>query len=90
MEGRTPGYLVREKLQRDKLVESAEKRAWGFEERLEEAKGSNLARKCLRKIKERWSKSRWAKGWEEERKEFFGISGMEIEKVERKRQSSNN
>jgi len=35
----TPGYLVREELQREKLRGRAGRRAWGFEKRLEEGKG---------------------------------------------------
>lgn len=42
---RTPGYMIREKLQRDKLRVRAGRRAWGFEERLAEGRGSELARK---------------------------------------------
>lgn len=56
VEKRTPGYLVREKLQREKLVGKAGKRAYGFDERLKEGKGSILARKCLREMRERWSR----------------------------------
>jgi len=39
-EARTPGYLIREKLQRKKLKSRAERRAWSFEKRLDERKGS--------------------------------------------------
>lgn len=46
MDRRTREYLVREKLQRDKLRERAGRRAWGYERRLEEGKGSELARSC--------------------------------------------
>lgn len=46
MDRRTREYLVREKLQRDKLRERAGRRAWGYERRLEEEKGSELARSC--------------------------------------------
>lgn len=43
---RTPDYLMREELQREKLWERAGRRAWGFEKRLEEGKGNELARLC--------------------------------------------
>lgn len=36
MNRRTPEYMIREKLQREKLWERAGKRAWEFEKRLEE------------------------------------------------------
>jgi len=43
---RTPGYMIREELQRDKLRVITERRAWGFEEKLAEERGSELARRC--------------------------------------------
>lgn len=46
VEGRTPWYLVREELQREKLSVRAGRRAWSFEGRLREGKGSELARAC--------------------------------------------
>lgn len=59
VEGRTPGYLVREELQREKLRGRAGKRAWKFEERLEEGKGSECRKKMSggyeRKVKKRES-----------------------------------
>jgi len=42
MERRTPGYMVREELKRDKLRGRAGRRAWGFEKRLEEGRGGSL------------------------------------------------
>lgn len=89
VEGRTPGYLVREEMQRDKLEGRAGKRAWSFEERLEEGKGSILARKCLSEMRERWSRGKVRAGWEEERREFFESRGLELEEVERRRVEGN-
>jgi len=43
---RTPGYMIREELQRDKLRVRAGRRAWGFAKRLVEGKGSELTRRC--------------------------------------------
>lgn len=40
----TPGYLVREELQREKLKDRANMRAWGYERKLEKGKGEVLAR----------------------------------------------
>lgn len=36
MNGVTPGYLIREKIQREKIRSRARRRAWRFEKRLEE------------------------------------------------------
>lgn len=41
VDSRTLGYLIREELQREKMREMAERRAWEFERRLEEGKGEN-------------------------------------------------
>jgi len=43
---RTPGYMIREELQRDKLRVRAGRRAWESEERLAEGRGNELARRC--------------------------------------------
>lgn len=48
---RTPEYMVREKLQGEKLRDNAGKRAWEFKKRLEEGNGSELARKCWRELR---------------------------------------
>lgn len=45
MDNKTPEYMVREELQRDKIKGRAGTRTWGFERRMEEGKGSELARK---------------------------------------------
>jgi len=52
VEGKTPGYLVREEIQREKLCVRAGKRAWEYERRLREGKGSEIARKCWEEMKE--------------------------------------
>lgn len=43
MEWGTPGYMVREELQREKFRVRAGKRTWGFKKRLEEGRGSSIA-----------------------------------------------
>lgn len=53
VEGRTPEYLIREELQRDKLWGRARRRAMAFEKRLYEGKEGELARRCWEKMKER-------------------------------------
>lgn len=45
MDNKTPEYMVREELQRDKIKGRAGTRTWGFERRMKEGKGSELARK---------------------------------------------
>lgn len=42
---RTPRYMVREELQRERLRERVGKGAWEFERRLEGGRGNDLARK---------------------------------------------
>jgi len=49
VERRTPGYMVREELKRDKLRGRAGRRAWGFEKRLEEGRGGSLRRTAGRR-----------------------------------------
>jgi len=49
---RTPGYLVKEELQRKKLKDRAERRVWGFKNKLDEER-SELARNCRKEMKER-------------------------------------
>lgn len=45
--------MIREEIQKGKLRERAENRSWGFEKRLEEEKGSELARLCCEKMRGR-------------------------------------
>lgn len=49
----TPGYMIREKLQREKLRTRAGRRAWRMEERLAGGRGSELVRKCWEEVRER-------------------------------------
>ena len=86
VEARTPRYLVREELQREKMRGRAGRRAWGFEKRLDEEGGSELARECREEMKERFKEGRVRSNWEEERKKFFEKREITIEEVERKRE----
>lgn len=45
--------MVRKELQREKLRVRADKRTWGFKKRLEEGRGSSIARKCWEEMRER-------------------------------------
>lgn len=58
MDGRTPGYMVRKKLQRKKIREKAAKKAWEFEKRIEQGRGGELARKCWKKVRKRGKKGK--------------------------------
>lgn len=66
---RTPRYLVRKELQREKLRTRASKGEWKFEERLAEGKESELARRCWEKMRKRVK--RGGKLWREKRKDEF-------------------
>lgn len=77
----TPGYMVREKLQRDLLRGRAGMRAWNFEKKLEEGKGGELARKCWEEMKGRIRRGKEGIGWEEERRRFIKERGWKMEEM---------
>lgn len=81
---RVPGYQVREELQRDTLEGRAGMRAWGYERKLEEGRGGELARRCRAEMKRRARVGRDNEGWEEERRKFYEGKGWKAEEVERK------
>lgn len=62
--GKTPRYMIREKLQRDKLRTRVGRRAWRFEERLAEERRNKLARKCWAEMRERVRRRRRLSDWE--------------------------
>lgn len=80
MNWRTPGYMIREEMQRNKLRGRAARRAWNFEKRLEEGKGGELARKCLEEVRRREGREGRTSEWEKERIEFIIGRGVEIGK----------
>ena len=84
--GETPGYMVREELQRDKVRGRAGRRVWGYEERLREGKGSELARKCWEEIRMRGREGKTGSSWEREREKYFRDRGYELREVERRRE----
>ncbi|KZC06760.1 hypothetical protein WN55_07533 [Dufourea novaeangliae] len=51
VERSTPGYIIREEMQRAKLKGKAGMRAWGYERKLEKGQGGELARRCWEEIK---------------------------------------
>lgn len=80
------GYLVREELQREMLKGRAGLRAWGYEMRLEEGKGGELARGCWNEMRKRAREGKSMEGWEEERKEFFEMRNWSVKMVENLRE----
>lgn len=71
VERETPWYLVREETQREKLKGRAGRRAWRFEERLEDGR-RRIARRCLEEMRERDGRGATGSKWEEERRVFQG------------------
>ena len=86
MERVTSGYIVRKEVDREKLRIKAGRRAWNFEMRLEEGRGSGLARKCWEEIKKREGNEGRVSAWEEERRGFYKEVGLAIEEVRRLRE----
>lgn len=82
VDGRTPRYMVREELQREKLRGRAGGRAWRYEKRLEKGGGSKWARMCWEEIKKRGREGKCESEWEGERKEFFTERGCRVEEVD--------
>lgn len=86
VDGRTPGYLEREELQRESLRGTVGRRAWEFEKKLSEGGGSGLARPCWEEIRGRFREGKVKSEWERERRKFFEDREEQIEQVERKRE----
>lgn len=81
-----PAYMVREELQREKLEGRAGMRAWGYEKKLEEGGGGELARRRWEEIKRRAKDRKARMGWEEERRSFYEDRGWRLEEVERRKE----
>lgn len=82
MDSRTPGYMVREEMQREKMRCKAGRRAWGFEKRLEEGRREELAIECMRELRRRAENGGKLSVWERERNEFSGVRGVGVREVE--------
>lgn len=78
---KTPGYLLREELQTEKLRERAGKGAWRYEQKLRGGEGSELARLCLTEMEKRDREIRGVSGWKKERKMFFEERKLRREEV---------
>ena len=76
---RTPGYLVRQELQREMLKGRTGMRAWEYERKLEEGQGGQVARI------EAGEERRVLGGWEEERNGFYEERGWAVVEVQRRR-----
>lgn len=81
VESRTPGYMVREELQRKKLKERTGRRAWG--EKVGEREGGRkvLARRCLEEMKQRSRLGIIESKWKEERKTYYEERKIKIKEV---------
>nr|XP_012219031.1 PREDICTED: DNA ligase 1-like [Linepithema humile] len=93
VDGRTPEYVIREELKREKLRGRAGKRAWDFErrkrdwkKRLEKGKKSALAKRCWGEMMERVGKGKAKSEWEGERRKFFEEKGIESEEAKERRE----
>jgi len=53
VERSTPGYMVREELQRERLKGRAGMRAWSFERKSEEGREGTVARECWEEMRGR-------------------------------------
>jgi len=89
MNERTPGYMVREELQREKLRSRAGKRVLD-EERLREEGGSMWAQWCLKDMRERALRGGELSVWEREREQFYVERGMGIKIWEMQRMEGEN
>lgn len=70
-------------MQREKLRGRAGRKAWMFERRLEEGRGSDLAKECRLEMSRRCREGRVTSKWEEERKTFFEDRSMMIQEEKR-------
>jgi len=75
LDGRTPGYMVREEGKREKMRTRLERRAMGYEERLEKGGGGEWARKCWEEVKRRGEEG--DSKWERQRRDFYRERGCQ-------------
>ncbi|KAL6421353.1 hypothetical protein ACFW04_014690 [Cataglyphis niger] len=84
MEWGTPGYMVREELQRKKLRGRAGKRPWSSRKGWKRV-GGRIARRCWKELRERSRRKIDLSKWEKERCRYFEDRGMGMVEVEAKR-----
>jgi len=78
VEWRTPGYMIREELQRELLRGRAELRAVGYEERVKRGEGGIIVRRCWEEVRERAERGEELSEWERERMEYYRRREVEI------------
>jgi len=85
VDGKTPWYLVKGELQREKLRRRAGRSAWNFERRLEEGRGGIIARKCWEEMREKERGGTERSDWEKKRERFWEERNTLKREVEEKR-----
>ena len=78
---RTPGYMVREESQWEKLGYRAGKRSMKFEEKLNQGRGGELAQKCWKEIIDRGRRDGEMTACEKERKDFYKDKGVDLREI---------
>lgn len=68
--GVTPGFDKRG-VTKKKIRSRAERKAWGYEKRLKEERGGELARLCWKELKKKDRRGKVESGWEKEKRRFF-------------------
>lgn len=84
MDGRPPGYMMREESKREKMRTKMGSRAVRYKERLEKGGEGKWARKCWEKVKNKRKEGESV--WEEQRNNFYKVRGVSVEWVKRKRE----
>ncbi|KAJ3637632.1 hypothetical protein MTP99_001075 [Tenebrio molitor] len=80
VERETPGYIMREECQRNRLKEKTGKRAGKFEDKLDGRKECRILTKCWREKKKHTEEG------EREREKYYQRNGHASEEVERLRE----
>lgn len=76
----TPGYLVREEFQREKLSGRAGIRAWWYERKVREGKGA-AGQMVLGRAEGKSKQGKVAGEWERKRREYYRAKEWEIDEV---------
>jgi len=87
MDWRTPGYMMRKEVQRDLLRGRAGQRVWRFEKRLERGEGSEIARLCLKEIRDREGSGEGLSEWEIDRIRYYEERGVRLAELRKRRET---
>jgi len=79
VDGRTPGYIVKEERKRKKMRTRLGRRAMGYEEKIEKGGGSECVKICWEEIRKRGEKE--LSRWETKRRDFYRERGVLLERV---------